>query len=347
MAASDADSWRTLVTQQSRSSEIREVSKVLAALEPGAISSSKMMLATQFEKKIFESAKSLADYRKRIAKRLKKLQKSYVPAANNPELDKKDHERMERDLRNRYGEMLIYICRHAPEAIEKLREKKGIEHAQHLKQHTNNAEQWSVDLSLIGEGSKSGIKTTMRKYNRDGTFFDKLSGHLKDRVENIRRHVVSLTDPDLLLEEHLAKLEDEMSEKAAKELSVIALKVLNREKAVDVSTINKIMERVKVLVPPSREGHDQDIKEASLLYLDKIRAACQLFINYMALDSDGKAQNKQILKKAHVIVVEGLNHIIRTYKEKDSNEKNQVKLEDAWNNFMEYLPSNSAIEPIN
>ena len=69
--------WRKSVLQSYRSSEVREISKVLAALEGSSsvTPASKLMLAMRFEDQIFKSAKDLADYRKKISKRLGKPQK--------------------------------------------------------------------------------------------------------------------------------------------------------------------------------------------------------------------------------------------------------------------------------
>ena len=86
-AAAEAPAdWRKSVLQSYRNSEVREISKVLAALEGSATPASKLMLAMRFEDQIFKSAKDLADYRKKISKRLKKLRKNYVaPAAATPQ----------------------------------------------------------------------------------------------------------------------------------------------------------------------------------------------------------------------------------------------------------------------
>ena len=144
------DDWRKSVTQSYRSSEIREISKVLAALEPGATVASKMMLAMRFEDSIFQSSDSLADYRKRLTKRLKKLQKSYTPT-QSANIQEKNNEKMERDLKVRFGEHLKYIVGNAPVAIEALREKQGNEKADNLKQHTDSIHQWSVEIGLLPE----------------------------------------------------------------------------------------------------------------------------------------------------------------------------------------------------
>src|SRR5210317_1876356 len=77
-SASGAD-WRDSVQQSYGNTEVREIAKVLAALEPGAAASSKLRLAMQFEDVIFKAATDLGDYRKKLTKRLKKLQKNYVP----------------------------------------------------------------------------------------------------------------------------------------------------------------------------------------------------------------------------------------------------------------------------
>jgi hypothetical protein len=48
-AEQDDGAWRASVQQSYRNNEVREISKVLASLEPGASASSKLRLAMQFE----------------------------------------------------------------------------------------------------------------------------------------------------------------------------------------------------------------------------------------------------------------------------------------------------------
>jgi KIX domain len=83
----DGTDWRAGVQQRYRNTEIKEISKVLAALEPGTTAVSKLRLAMQFEDTVFKAASSLPDYRKRLTKRLKKLQKSYSSASSTDAAD--------------------------------------------------------------------------------------------------------------------------------------------------------------------------------------------------------------------------------------------------------------------
>ena len=63
--------WRAAVQQAHRNQEVRAIAGVLAALEPGASEGSKLRLAMQFEDAVFKSASSLADYRKKLTKRVR------------------------------------------------------------------------------------------------------------------------------------------------------------------------------------------------------------------------------------------------------------------------------------
>jgi hypothetical protein len=140
------DDWRLSVSQQYRNTEVREIAKVLAALEPGATSASKLMLAMRFEDAIFKAATSLTDYRKKLTKRLKRVQKSYVPTNTAAATNK---EQLIKELRNKYGDSLRYISQHAAKAISELKAKHGQEKASQLQQHTAVALSWAQDLGLL------------------------------------------------------------------------------------------------------------------------------------------------------------------------------------------------------
>jgi len=73
--------WRDEVPQRYRSEEVNETAKVLASLEPTATVQSKLMLASQFENKMFQETSSFNDYRKKIKKKLKKMQQHYHKTA--------------------------------------------------------------------------------------------------------------------------------------------------------------------------------------------------------------------------------------------------------------------------
>ena len=93
--------WRQSVQQSYRSQEVNEIAKVLASLEPTATApQSKLMLASKFEDKMFNDAKDLKDYRKKISKRLKKMQRNYHNVASTNELETKESViRLKRSLR--------------------------------------------------------------------------------------------------------------------------------------------------------------------------------------------------------------------------------------------------------
>ena len=180
--------WRKSVLQSYRNSEVREISKVLAALEGSATVTpvSKMMLAMRFEDQIFKSAKDLADYRKKISKRLKKLQKNYkaAPAKEAAGSSKgggggsgkggggsgtpggsggsgKDHKEAEDELKAKlmrdYGDKLRYIVKNAGAAMADLKRKLGAEKARQLQQHTDNCRCWARDLGILTEEELDAI----------------------------------------------------------------------------------------------------------------------------------------------------------------------------------------------
>ena len=155
---SGGDEWRSTVLQSYRNTEVREIANVLAALEPGTTSSSKLMLAMKFEDAIFKNAKSLDDYRKTLTKRLRKLQKKYASGAAAKGDDDKDKnakpeaataQQLLLELKHKYGEMLRYIYFNSNKAIEEVKSRQGEERSSQLQQHTDSAKQWALDLGVV------------------------------------------------------------------------------------------------------------------------------------------------------------------------------------------------------
>merc|ERR1712238_13293 len=197
---------------------------------------SKLMLAMRFEDQIFKSAGSLADYRKKISKRLKKLQKNYVAKVPNAAtattgtitLDNKDDNVAAKDelrtkLRNTYGEHLRYIVKYDTAAIEDLKRKLGAEKASQLQQHTNSCRLWALDLEVL---TKEDL-TDKEKSNCDDNKsvnsikesnaplslaqLQRMEKHLQTRVGNIRSYVVKHADPDQFLLETLQSKDKQFS----------------------------------------------------------------------------------------------------------------------------------------
>mmetsp|Transcript_10825 Transcript_10825/g.16110 ORF Transcript_10825/g.16110 Transcript_10825/m.16110 type:complete len:708 (-) Transcript_10825:276-2399(-) len=331
--AATTDDWRKSVPQSYRSEEVRAVAKVLASLEPNTLSSSKMMLAMRFEDTIFQSASSLNDYRKRLTKRLKKVQKSYKPPAegnaadekvNAAEANKKKEEEMEQALREQFGSKLLFITQHAADAIYIMKEKHGSQRAEFLKQHTDNAEQWAVEIGLP---LPPGTPKRRKRIPRDPGYLDRLKSHLEQRVDNIRSHVVKMTQPDLFIGETLVKLEEDMDGLTAETLAkgtMEALKEAQKDsntttnmKDNDVETTKALLSKAltPITTPPltqtrlrskTYQEHNKSIREAAIAHVSKIKAASNALISYMALDAKGKLEVKSCLKSSHDVAVESL-----------------------------------------
>ncbi|CAB9500341.1 expressed unknown protein [Seminavis robusta] len=342
----DADDWRLGVSQSYRNTEVREIAKVLAALEPGATSASKLMLAMRFEDTIFKAATSLADYRKKLTKRLKKVQKSFVPTNA---VSASNKEQLIKDLRNKYGDALRFISKHAPKAIQELKNKHGSEKANQLQQHTTVALSWAEDLGLLNN--------TQPNFNMPDDQVQKLKQHLERRIENIRSHVVKLADPDLFLMETLQKAEQDMGSRAS------AFLAANTKKRFEQLTqgqstgfdANKVLEdsleKAQEAVPPPTRSNKNDEK-AAILHLEKMRAAATAVLACMAV-SDKTTASRNVLVKSHTVATEGMAFVGEVIKNRRKETKEtELSLQDAWiksidNNNTEALEAATAADPNN
>ena len=354
-----ATAWRAPVTQAYRSSEVREIAKVLASLEPGATSSSKLMLAMRFEAAIFSAATSLADYRKKLSKRLKKLQKNYVPpprltATNNASGDDPnavasslatggeaaaaaDVEQQILALRRKFGKALALIDKNAVLAFVAMREKSGPERANHLQQHIDNARQWADQLGVLPNSDPKKIP----KLN--DAELERLKSHLEQRVENIRSHVVKLTEPDLFLEERLEEIDMAwsnpqtsrlLSEAVSQRFVSLGWKEFNDPKATLQQALDKAAQTVP---PPSRDPRSKT--NAALAHLDALRAASQALLAFVAI-SDNSAVDfpTKVLSKSHIRAIQATRFLKEEWPSInpiDEGKKAGVTLEDAWVKVME------------
>lgn len=322
-SASGAD-WRDSVQQSYRNTEVREIAKVLAALEPGATASSKLRLAMQFEDVIFKAATDLGDYRKKLTKRLKKLQKNYVPT-QAPASSNKESTLLQ--LRQQYGDSIRYILKHADAAVEQMRSKHGDEKASQLKQHTDGVKTWAEDLGLT---ETSGATPNL---NISDSQLEKLKGHLERRAENIRSHVVKLADTDQFLLETLEKTEKDMKEKPSKLLAINSRKryeQLQRTQEVDVEALfQRSMEGIQKAIPPPTRNQRND-QRAALMHLEKMRAASTLILGWMMTPNKATLP-RNVMLKSHNAAKEGIEFVTNVMKEHRKGQKDPgVTLEDAW-----------------
>ena len=359
--------WHSSVAQSFRSSEVRSIAKVLASLEPGATSASKAMLAMRFEESIFKAASDLDDYRKTIQKRLKRLQKHYAKQqqagggegggddkAQNPDMIREKERLLESELRDEYGERLLYIAEHADEAIAKTREKIGDnKKADILKQHCDNAILWAVHLGLqLPQNCKSKNVSHARQEKRDMEFLEKLKKYLEGRVDNIRSHIVKLVDTDKFLEEELVKIDDHLLKEKVTEVFQKALeRADNEDPQFTEERMKELLERMDVAVPIPRRNQDGERIKSAVARIEKVRAATQALYTYVGLSVGDKTKFGGSLVKCHAVAIECLkeleveyNHLVKELDDKDENGKRIIRLEDAWNNPMQFLALESSDE---
>merc|ERR1712238_483808 len=115
---------------------------------------------------------------------------------------------------------------HKERAIHAILCKGGsdnIQKAQTLRLHTENASEWAVEIGvvpenalLIGNITNTTNNTNMIKVKRTKKMprrllhLQNIEGYLKNRLDNIRTHVVKLATPNLFLEEYLDTIGKEL-----------------------------------------------------------------------------------------------------------------------------------------
>ncbi|KAL7571845.1 hypothetical protein ACA910_002922 [Epithemia clementina (nom. ined.)] len=329
-AAASSD-WRADVHQSSRNKQVREIATVLASLEPGASSTSKLRLAMQFEDTVFKAAGSLADYQKTISKRLKKLQKNYVPTQPASATEK---QRTLDSLRQMHGESIRYVLKHAKEAVAEMKLKHGEEKARQLEQHLDSAKTWARDLGLLDSST-----TNKPNYNMADDLLERLKSNIERRLENLRAHVVKLADPERFFVETLEKAEEDCkapatSQFVATETRKFHLSMIKPGSTFDPNAMMKEALDVvihKTIPLPTRSQHNDE--KAALIHLEKMRAASMAFLAFMALEnkSSTAVAPPKLLKKLNAVVTDGIQFVTEVMKEhrKQSTEA-EVSLQDAW-----------------
>jgi KIX domain len=354
-ANAGGDDWRASVAQSYRNLEVRQIAQVLASLEPGATSTSKLRLAMQFEDSVFKSADSLADYRKRLSKRLKKVQKSYV--APTQQVVHTQREKTLLELKAKYGATIQYILKHASKAVQEMKVKYGEDKANKLRLHTDGVKLWATDLGLL-ENTQLNVKMS-------DEHFEKLKLHLERNAEIIRSHVVKAAEPDQFLLENLEKTEGDISVKASRFLAADTLKryqyvqrhpVLMGSTSASVGTTNSnsptpaladasaastatastavslfqdSITRALSSVPlPTRNQRNDE--QTAVLQLDKLRAAATAVMAYMMLE-DKSIVPRGTLSKIQQVANEGIPFVESVVKEHRKNTvASQLSLQDVW-----------------
>eukprot|EP00934_Nitzschia_sp_Nitz4_P001481 Nitzschia sp. Nitz4//scaffold62_size106224//12901//14739//NITZ4_004342-RA/size106224-processed-gene-0.46-mRNA-1//-1//CDS//3329555814//1481//frame0 len=345
--------WRQSVLQSYRNEEVREIAKVLASLEPGATASSKLMLAMRFEDTIFKAADSLADYRKKMTKRLKKLQKNYVPPAQQ-QTKSTETEVLLVEMRQKYGESLQYIAKNADRAIKDVSARSGTERSSQLRQHTDSAIQWGRELGVLDNIPVARVAQRLSEAQ-----IQKIQQHLERRVENIRQYVVKHADPDLFLQETVERKDSDMPERANKMLSVNLVKRIEQlqqqtasmagstsnaapadsgasssTKFEPLTVLQESLDKAQAAVPPPTRNNSNDIP-AALMHLDKMRAASTALMAYFSMEDRKTTAPRNALTKSCTVVSSGLEFVSKVAQTLPKPPRNQVTLQDAWTKVLE------------
>jgi hypothetical protein len=111
------------------------------------------------------------------------------------------------------------------------------------------------------------------------------------------------------------------------------------EKDTGVEHIKDLMEKIRAIIPIPRNKEEE--KEAMLSHLNKIRFACQIFVNYSTLNPEKPNTKLQLagnLRKVHEAAHESITFLRQVYREDRSREGESLSviLEDAWNKHMDY-----------
>lgn len=318
---------------------------------------------------MFSAASDLADYRKKIQKRLKKMQKNYhPPAAMNGEalLEQKKEEvvQLQRKLKSLYGEKLELIVKYGRHTVNEFREKCGDQKSKNLMDHVDQAITWAaeigavpVDKSVLVATGKT-VRIPRRSPEETLAYLNKISADLEKRVDNIRGYCVKLTRPDLFFAERLDEMETNVLLKVDSPVFttfVDSLKEALQSAGVDISApsivptsgidkdagveaLKDILEKLKTIIPIPRSKEEE--KEAMLGHLNRIRAACQFFISYSALSPDQPNTKLQLagsIRKVYEGVHESLTVLRQAYKEDRSREGiTTVLFEDVWTKLLDY-----------
>jgi hypothetical protein len=359
-APAGGELWRNQVLQSYRNEEVREIAKVLAELEPGATTSSKLMLAMRFEDSIFKSAASLEDYRKIIAKRLKKLKKNYKAPEQT-----QDHENVEEqlllELRTKYSSSLKYIAKNAVQAVEDVKNRLGTERSIQLQQHTDSAIQWGKDLGILEEESATNTasststsastnpsisistSSTKKRHPLKEPQLRKLQQHLERRLENIRQYVVKHADPDLFLQETLERKDQELPSRACTLLAVNLSKRIQQiqhvEKFDGMAVLQESLEKAQAAVQLPTRNNANEVPRA-LLHLEKIRAASTALMAYFSIPDRKTTAPRNALAKAHTIAIQGMEFCKEVAQKRDSKKIVGLSLLDAWTKTLE-VPSDN------
>lgn len=324
--------------QSYRNQQVRGIAKELAGLEPGATEASKLRLAMQFEDAVFKTGSSLADYHKKLTKRLNKLKKNYKPPVVQGE-NQTEKEQKIKDLFGKHGATLQYIVKHAAEAVKEMRVKSGEDKAKRLQQHLDNAKKWAKSLGVL-----SGKPNLQLSSDELGD----LTRRIEEGLDIIRSHTVKLAEPDAFLLESIKKVEEEFRDKpeAVKVQSQSMRQKYDKIRSVvgirDFESVTKSLDATTKPVPLSLPP-----KEAALAHLAKMHAASHVLLGYL-LAEDKYSVPKQAVVRAHEVAsktsMEATQEFMKQLRAKEKSTAGSLQLRDVWMKRL-VLPPETPLKP--
>ena len=305
------------------------------------------------------------------------MQKNYIV---NPHLSsevlaerqKDEVVQLQRKLKSLYGEKLELIVEKGKLTCQEYGAKcgeGGEGKSKTLMDHIDTAITWAAEVGavplekaiLVGTGKQ--VRIPRRSTEETLAYLNKVANSLAQRVDNIRGYVVKLTKPDLFFAEKLEDLEEtvllNVQSDACKAFVASMAEALRNggidiettasssasggnaaDRDVGVETIKGLVENIRSIIPIPRNKEEE--KEAMLAHLNRIRAACQVCVNYCTLTPEHPNMKLQLagsLRQVHEAVYESVTFLREIYREDRTREGDSnpgVLLEDAWNKVMDY-----------
>mmetsp|Transcript_12620 Transcript_12620/g.23662 ORF Transcript_12620/g.23662 Transcript_12620/m.23662 type:complete len:622 (+) Transcript_12620:161-2026(+) len=371
--SSQEDDWRKNIQQSYRSEEVKNIAKVLASLEPNATTASKLMLASKFENQMFATASDFNDYRKKITKRLKKIQKSYnATTATSDEVlleqQKDEVMQLQRRLKSLYGEKLEFIAKYGRFTVKEFRDKFGEEKSKNLMDHIDQAITWAAEIGAVPESkailASTGLCVRIPRRSPPETlsYLGKVEMELEKRVDNIRGYCVKLTKPELFFSERLDEMEQKVLlnfDSSACQMYVESMRqaltnskddvnfaldtdtataAATSETDVDLSELKGMLEKMRSVIPHPRSKEEE--KESMLAHLNRIRIASQYLIKYATFSPQQQTTKLQLagsLRKVHDLVHHSILFLKESFREERGEQgDSSIILEDIWNKILDY-----------
>jgi hypothetical protein len=339
-----ASSWRSSIAQSYRSSEVRSIATVLAELEPGATSASKTMLAMRFEESIFKAASSLDDYKKSIEKRLKKLRKHYSKQQSvaggdtaNDELTREKERLLENEIRETFGDKMLYIVEKSDLAVRVLNDKKNEKSAQVLADHSQKVKHWCAVL---------GILPNTPKEKKDLDYLIKLKSLTEKIIDNIRDHITKICDPEIFISDAFTKLDEQFNKEES--MSDMLRKAFQDQDPdnpqFNPQDMKRLMEKMNAPLPIPRKNEEAGGVKVALAKIERFRSAVAALYIFWGLSLGDKTAFPGCLKKSLDMAFKCLldletvyDSLVKKLDDTDENGKRVIQLQDAWNNTMQFV----------